>query len=142
MPTRTDFLGETGLKRLRKAVDIIMESPGWKTFFSVVLPVLSAVFSGTFVAEITGPQGLQWNIFYKAWSLYGLFALTVIIYFYNRALYKREKDISRFSDSDFCMAYMRSKCLPEAAEKFREIIRQGHGGELVQIMMELKKSLK
>ena len=128
--------------RLQKAVDIIMESPGWKTVFSAVLPILSAFFSGTFVVEIMGPHGLRWNLFYKAWSLYGLFVLIVIIYFYNRALYIREKDISRFSDSEFCMAYMRSKCLPEAAEKFREIIRQGHGGELAQIMTELKKSLK
>jgi len=130
------------LTRWRRAFDLITESPGWKTFFSVVLPIIAAVLSGTFVAEITTPQGLEWKGFYKTWSFFGLIGLTIIIYFYNRHLYLREKDITRFSDTDFCMAYMRSKCLPEAAEKYREMIRQGAGGELVQVMTELKKSLK
>jgi len=43
---------------------------------------------------------------------------------------------------DYCLAYMRSKCLPEAAEKYKEKIRGGEGGELLQIMAEFKKSLK
>ena len=123
-------------------VNTVFDSPGWKTLFSVVLPIIAGVLSGTFVAELIGPQGINFKIFYKTYSFYGLTLLTIVIYLYNRAIYLREKEISKFSDADFCVAYMRSKCLPEAAERYKEIIRQGHGGELVQIMAELKKSLK
>lgn len=48
----------------------------------------------------------------------------------------------RFSDNDYCMAYMRSQCLPEAAEQYKRKIRDGEGGELKQAMDELKKVLK
>lgn len=119
-----------------------LESPGWKTMFFVVMPLIAGVLSGTFVSEITEANVLQWRLFYKAWSFYGLVLLVVIIYFYNRAVYLREIEIMKFSDADFCVAYMRSKCLPEAAEKYKEMIKNGHGGELIQIMNELKKSLK
>jgi hypothetical protein len=40
------------------------------------------------------------------------------------------------------MAYMRSKCLPEAAEQYKLLIKNGTGGELKQAMDELKKILK
>lgn len=119
-----------------------MESPGWKTFFSVVIPILAGVFSGSFILEITGQQGIEWLHFYKVKSFYALVVLTLIIFFYNRALYLREVETNKFSDVEFCIAYMRSKCLPEAAAKFREKIRQGQGGELIEVMEELKKSLK
>jgi len=71
-----------------------------------------------------------------------LLLIVVIIYFYNRALFNHETSITRFSDSDYCLAYIRSKCLPEAAEKYKEKIRDGEGGELLQVMVELKKSLR
>jgi hypothetical protein len=126
----------------QKAIDVVMESPGWKTFFSVVIPILTGVFSGSFILEITGQQGIEWLHFYKAKSFYALVVLTLIIFFYNRALYLREVETNKFSDVEFCVAYVRSKCLPEAAAKFREKIRQGQGGELIEVMEELKKSLK
>jgi hypothetical protein len=126
----------------QQVINVVMESPGWKTFFSVVTPILTGVFSGTFILEITGQQGIEWLLFYKAKSFYVLVALTLVIFFYNRALYLREIETSKFSDVEFCIAYMRSKCLPEAAAKFREKIRDGQGGELIEVMQELKKSLK
>ena len=130
------------MARKNTIIDTIIDSPSWKTFFSAVLPIMSGVLSGTFVTELIGSGGLNFKLFHKTWSFYGLTLLTIIIYLYNRALYLREKEISKFSDADFCVAYMRSKCLPEAAEKYKEIIRQGHGGELVQVMAELKEILK
>ena len=121
---------------------ILLDSPGWKTVFSAVLPILAGVLSGAFVAEISTAQGLDWPGFYKAWSFYGLAGLIVVIYAYNRAVYHREIGTTRFSDVEFCVAYMRSKCLPEAAERYKEMIRDGKGGELAHIMSEVKESLK
>lgn len=120
----------------------LLDSPAWKTVFSAVFPIITGILSGTFVAEISTPQGLDWPHFYRAWSFYGLACLTAVIYAYNRALYQREIEITRFSDTEFCVAYMRSKCLPEAAERFKVMIRDGEAGELARIMGELKKSLK
>ena len=122
--------------------DIIIESPGIKTVFSSALAIASGVLSGTFVTEITTSSGIAWLTFYKAYSFYGLLVLMVVIYFYNRATYLYERNIRNFSDDDYCIAYMRSKCLPEAAEKYKAFIREGRGGELRQAMDELKKILR
>jgi uncharacterized membrane protein YfcA len=130
------------VKSISHYIEIFLESPGWKTFFSVIIPIFTGILSGIFVAEISSPSGLNWAKFYHAKSFYGLLLIVVIIYFYNRALFNHETSITRFSDSDYCLAYIRSKCLPEAAEKYKEKIRKGEGGELLQIMAELKKSLR
>ena len=125
-----------------KICERIFESPGWKTFFSSVIPVFSGLFSGTFIFEITTSKRINWKIFYKAKSFYCLVFLVLVIYVYNRSLFLYKKKTLRFLDDDFCLAYMRSKCLPEAAEKYKDLIRNGKGGELKQAMDEMKKILK
>ena len=125
-----------------KLREYILESPGCRTALSVVIPVVAGVLSGTFVSEVSSPGGLGWGAFYKAPSFYGLCVLCAVIYWYNRQLYLYEREAHRFLDSDYCIAYMRSKCLPEAAERYRELIRSGAGGELKQAMDEVRKILK
>ena len=120
----------------------LVESPALKTFFSVVIPVSAAVLSGSFIVEISGASGLQWTSFYQSKSFYGLVVLSVLMYFYNRLLYTHENQAKRFLDSDYCIAYMRSKCLPEAADRYRELIRTGGGGELRKAMEELEEILR
>jgi len=119
-----------------------LDSPWCKTLFGFALPALSGVFSGTFVAEICTSNGLDWRLAKTARSTYALVATIIVIYIYNRAVYLREKEVRQFSDSEFCVAYMRSQCLPEAAEQYKRLIREGQGGELKQAMDELKKILK
>lgn len=120
----------------------VLDSPGCKTFFGFVLPILSGILAGTFVMEISTPNGLNWKLVITAKSTYALIVLIIIIYKYNRALYLRAKEIRQFLDPDYCVAYMRSQCLPEAAEQFKRLIRNGQGGELKQAMDEVKKILK
>jgi hypothetical protein len=120
----------------------IVESPGIRTLFSAVFPILAGVLSGTFVLEITTSSGLAWGVFYRTRSFYALSVLSLVIYLYNRELYLFEREVSRFLDSNYCIAYMRSKCLPEAAERYKELIRNGGGGELTQAMDELRKILR
>ncbi|MBK7646969.1 MAG: hypothetical protein IPJ12_07400 [Betaproteobacteria bacterium] len=120
----------------------ILESPGWKTFFSVVIPIVVGVFSGTLVTELTTSTGLNWSVFYKTVSFYGLLIVATISYIYFRAVYMYERQIDRFLDDDYCRAYMRSKCLPEAAERYKELIRSGQKGDLTSAMKEFEKLLK
>jgi len=120
----------------------IVESPSWRTFFSFVIPLLTGVFSGALVTEITVNGIVAWKKFYTANSFYALVVLSVCTYLYNKSVYLFEKQVSKFSDTEYCTAYVRSKCLPEAAEKYRQLIRSGNGGELKQAMDELKKVLK
>lgn len=127
---------------LKELKESIIESPSCRTVFGFVVPLISGVLSGIFVNEITSPTGILWNDFYKAHSFYALIVLGIVIFLYNRALYLHEKELMRFLDSDYCIAYMRSKCLPEAAERYKSLIRSGGGGELKQAMDELKKVLK
>lgn len=121
---------------------IIIESPAWKTVFAFIVPLVAGVLSGLFVSEISSNTGIIWENFYKAKSFYGLLVLGLCMYFYNKAVFLHERELSRFLDADYCTAYMRSKCLPEAAERYKQLIRSGDGGELKQAMDELKKVLK
>lgn len=112
------------------------------TFFSFVIPLLTGVFSGALVTEITVNGVVTWKKFYTSNSFYALVVLSVCTYLYNKSIYLFEKQVSKFSDTEYCTAYVRSKCLPEAAEKYKQLIRSGNGGELKQAMDELKKVLK
>src|SRR2546428_372466 len=125
--------------RLRR---YMLESPGFRTFFSAVVPIAAGALSGAFIFEITTPTGLEWMLFYKVKSFYALCVLSAVIYWYNRELFLYEREVKRFLDADYCIAYMRSQCLPEAAERYKELIRSGVGGELQKAMNELKKILK
>jgi hypothetical protein len=127
---------------IREFKENIVESPSWRTVFSFVIPLVTGILSGTFVTEITVNGEIVWANFYKANSFYGLAALSLCMYWYNKAVYLFEKQVSKFSDAEYCTAYVRSKCLPEAADRYRQLIREGDGGELKQAMDELKKVLK
>jgi hypothetical protein len=120
----------------------IFSSPGWKTFFSVVFPIAIGVISGAYVNEITTSDGVKWARSWSSTSFYLLIAAAIIMVIFHRAVYLHETSVDKFRDDQFCMAYVRSKCLPEAAERYRELIRSGDGGQLKQAMDELKKALK
>lgn len=130
---------QTSVTELREH---ILQSPGVRTLLSAVAPIITGLLSGTFVLEITTTSGLAWLLFYKTFSFYALCAVCAVIYWYNRALYLYEREVHRFLEPDYCIAYMRSKCLPEAAERYKVLIRNGEGGELKQAMDELRKILK
>jgi hypothetical protein len=121
---------------------VILESAGWKTFFYVLIPIFVGVLSGTFVAEITQNSTLEWSLFYRSKSFYGLCVLTILIYKYFRAVYIHERTVDRFRDVDYCRAYVRSQCLPEAAERYKVLIRTGEIGEFTKAMAEVEKALK
>ena len=122
--------------------DPLIESPLWRTFISVITTVAASVLTGTFVYELSTETGLAWSTFYKIKSFYGLIFVTAILYWHSRALYVREKKLERFMDDEYCIAYMRSKCLPEAADRFKALIREGTGGELAQAMDEVRRILQ
>lgn len=125
-----------------KLVSLILESPRAKVVISSVLPVLTGVFSGAFVNQITDSGRILWGNFYLSPSFYLLIGVTALIVLINKAAFNRDLEIERFSDEDYCVAYMRSKCLPEIALKYQEIIKSGDGMNINQLMKELKKSLK
>lgn len=127
---------------LNKLKEILLEAPLARAVFQVMSNVLVAVFSGSFVFQISTATGLDWSQFYMQSSFYGLIFTTIVIYWYNSALYQIDKDILKFADSEYCIAYVRSKCLPEAAEQYRVAIRTGNRGELSSAMQELKRVLK
>jgi len=120
----------------------IIASPGVKTLVAVADAMLSGVLSGAFISEISTPIGLDWGSFYRKWSFYGLLILTVLTYFYHKTVYGCETDILRFADDEYCLAYMRSLCLPAAAERYNEMIRRGNFGELERAMAEVRRILE
>ena len=117
-------------------------SPAIKTIASILDVTLSGVLSGAFIVEITTSSGLNWANFYRAPSFYGLMAVGILTYAYHRVLYTYERDILRFADDEFCLAFMRSHCLPIVAERYNEMIRAGDIRELERVMAEIKRNLK
>lgn len=120
----------------------ILQSPEWKTLFSVVFPIAIGVISGAYVNEITTPEGVKWARSFILPSFYLLITATILMVVFHRVVYLHETSVDKFRDDQFCMAYVRSKCLPEAAERYKQLIRSGDGGQLKQAMDELKKALK
>ena len=122
--------------------DFLLASPACRTAVSVLGTAAAGVLSGIFVIEISTPIGVYWPRFYAARSFYALLALTFILYAYNRATYRHDMSVLRFLDSEYCEAYMRSKCLPELAEIAKRKIQDGDIGEFVDAMAEFRKILK
>lgn len=120
----------------------LLESPLARVTFHVTSNVLVGLFCGGLIYQISGPSGLHWLEFYRHSSFYGLLITTAIISWYNRHLYEIEKDVLKFADNEYCVAYVRSKCLPAAAEQYRIAIRTGVRGELTKAMEELQRVLK
>lgn len=132
----------TFIMALTKLKELVLEAPLTRALFHVLSNVAIAVFSGAFVFQISTPAGLEWHDFYRQTSFYGLLITAAAIYWYNKAIYQLDKDVLRFADSEYCIAYVRSKCLPDAAEQYRIAIRTGNKGELSNAMRELKRVLK
>ncbi|PBB98371.1 hypothetical protein CK224_09820 [Mesorhizobium sp. WSM3862] len=85
---------------------------------------------------------MLWSYVYISKSFCGLVLLSAITFLYHRALYIHERKIEVFLSNDYCRAYMRSKCLPEAADRYRELIRSGNVGELTSAMEEFERIMK
>lgn len=127
---------------LANAKKAVFESPGWKTLFSVLFPIIAGVLASAFVVDISGPAGLEWRSFYHSTSFYILLFLVLIMLVYNSSLYRYERDIRRFLDTDYCTAYMVSECLPELAERTKQEIRQGGVKQFAKAMDEVRKGLR
>jgi hypothetical protein len=127
---------------LRDCWDRMLDSAAWRAVFFLLSTVLSGVLSGAFIAEITINGKLAWGVFYTAPSFWALGSLSVLLYAYQRALFHRETHVSRFADKDYCLAYMRAQCLPEAAQRYKERIRNGDGREFEEAMAVLRRTLR
>lgn len=104
--------------------------------------IVAGVMSSAFIVEISTKDGLRWSDFYRATSFYVLIVLAIVNYIFHKSVYTREIDILKFRDNEYCKAYMRAKCLPEAAVRYKEMIRSGQIGELEKAMDEVDKILK
>jgi hypothetical protein len=109
---------------------------------SAALAIAVGVFSGSLVSEITVKSGLDWSLVPKTFSFYALLVVSALQIAYTKATYERDQKISRFSDQEYCVAYMRAMCLPEMAAKAQERIRNGQGGEFNAAMDEIRQVLK
>jgi hypothetical protein len=120
----------------------LYSSPSARTAASIFSAVGIGVFSNTLVAEITTPSGIKWTLFYSTISFCVVVVLSILTFLYNRWLYLYESDIQNFRDIEFCMAYARSRLLPEHIERYRQQIRNGQMGDFRAAMDELRDALQ
>ena len=57
-------------------------------------------------------------------------------------MYNREVDILNFKDDEYCRAYVRSACLPEAVSQYKERMKKGDVQGLKDISAEIKRISK
>jgi hypothetical protein len=114
-------------------------SPLFKTIIGVFSLVIFSVLSGAFTTEISIDGNLEWSTFYKARSFYGLMLSSILMYFYFRLQFSFDQNVTKFQDDEYCKAYMRKECLPEAAKKINTLIKDGKSTKQVKnIITEFK----
>lgn len=120
----------------------VYSSPGLKTVVSTLLSVAVGIFSNTFVTEIASGERVAWESFYRSLSFYLLSLCVALTLLFHRWLYSFENDVQKFQDADFCLAYARSRLLPEQIERSRQKIKEGDLGEFQAAMKEIQRVLK
>ena len=124
-----------------QSTSLDLTSPTVKTLFNVSSTVLVGVFASSFVAELSTPNGINWKHFYKTTSIYILLAVSAVIYFYNRHRHLQEVEVEKFYDKEYCLAYMRSKYIPQLAKHYNKLIQEGDLDQLEKAMADFKESL-
>ena len=125
---------------MRKFIEHIAKTPEIKTIVFVLSVILSGILCSAFVTEITVNGKLQWITFYKAFSFWFILVYCIVIYLYNRFVYKYEKNMLNFLDDDYCLAYIRQQCLPELVVKYKSDLKSGKmPKDIIDIKKELKK---
>ena len=127
---------------ISKIFDYIAKSPAIKTLVFGISTIVSSILAGLFIYEITCTGNIAWKSFYKANSFYWILLWLLLMYFYNAILFKKEIDIIKFKDEDYCKAYIRSQCLPAVAARYRNAVRSGNTSELKDIASEIKRIMK
>jgi len=117
-------------------------SPTLKTAFSLGSSISIGFFSNTLVADMTTPHGIMWLTFYTSISFYLVLCLAALTLWFHKALHAFETDVLKFRDIEFCLAYARSRLLPEQIERSRQKIRDGDISDFQQAMKEIQKVLK
>jgi len=124
---------------MRKIIEHIAKTPEIKTIVFVLSVILSGILCSAFVTEITINGKLHWIDFYKTGSFWVIIIYSVVIYFYNKIVYKYEKNMLNFLDDDYCLAYIRQQCLPELVVKYKTDLKSG---KLPKDIIDIKKELK
>lgn len=101
-------------------------SPLAKISAPLIIQALSGVLAGVFIFDITKENHLVWTDSYKHWSFWLMLFLLMVNIWYFRQIKEAESNIDRFSDEDYCRAYMNHLCLPALAETVAEQIRAGN----------------
>jgi magnesium-transporting ATPase (P-type) len=128
---------------MNKIKKSIKEYPEIRTGIFIFSVLISGILCSAFVTEISLNGELIWKSFYKAYTFWGLILYSILIYLYNRFIYKFEKNMMNFLDDDYCRAYIVQSCLPELIDKYKNDLKSGkEGGELIDISKELKKLKK
>ncbi len=126
-----------------KQIKTALFKPIIKTIVFILSVVVSGVLCSGFILEISNGSSLIWSNFYKVKTFYLILLLSVIIYFYNKFIYKTEMNILKYVDNDYCRAYIRSQCIPEIVEQYKKSIHNGkNSSELKEYHSELKRLLK
>lgn len=124
---------------MRKIIEYITKTPEMKTIIFVLSVILSGILCSAFVAEITINSVVTWKVFYKTNTFWFIILYCIVIYFYNKVVYKYEKNMLNFLDDDYCLAYIRQQCLPELVVKYKTDLKSG---KLPKDLIDIKKELK
>ena len=104
-----------------------LSKPLAKTIVFAISVILSGILCSTFVAEITTPDGLQWGAFYRKWSFWAIVVFLIVVFLYNRFIYRVEKSVEKFMDDNYCKAYIIRSCMQDIVEKAKVEVNSTKG---------------
>lgn len=116
-----------------KIVRSISNNPFGETVIFTVSVIGSGILCGSFVNSITENNIIQWKESFKVFPTYLILGYLILVYRYNKCLYKEKLEIEKFKDDDFLKALALKELFPEYIAKQKALIKEGNIGEFTNI---------
>ena len=107
--------------------NLIENSAGFRTLSFVFTTIISGVLCGAFITEITvnGKLDWSWNTLKHARFFWGLCIYIVLYLLYSTYFYNSEKNILKYRDLEFCLAYVTKAGLQHISDRWNQDVKDG-----------------
>jgi hypothetical protein len=121
---------------------LMAKSPFVRTTLSLSSTLAASVLSATLIGEMTTQNGIEWTRLTHTVSFYLLLLISVLLYAYHRSLFAYDSHVLKYQDIEYCEAYVRSQCIPEAVSQYRRAMKAGDPDQLKEAKSELRRLVK
>jgi hypothetical protein len=108
----------------------------------LTLAAIAGLFSDLLAGSMMTPKGINWLSFYTQPPFYVLLAAVGLTILYQRHVFGVDREILKFSDTEFCTAYARSQLIPAQVAAAVKRIESGDTDSFARALAEIKRATK